>query len=188
MTRNPLKLHLGCGKRHIPGFVHIDTVQFPHIDYVQDIRTLPQIADRSVELIYACQALTYFDREEVVPVLAEWRRVLQPGGILRLSVINFDTIVRLYTAGLPLEWFLGWLYGKWTDGKGGFVYERTTYDRASMTKVLTDSGFDSIELWDWRSTEHRDVDDYSQAYFPHMEKERGMLVNLNIQGRRPLES
>ena len=165
--------------------MHVDSVSFPHIDHVQDIRTLPQFKDRSVELIYACQVLTYFDRDEVMTVLAEWRRVLSPGGVLRLSVINFDTIVRLYRAGLPLEWFLGWLYGKWTDGRGGFVYERTTYDQPSMTKVLANAGFDHIELWDWRTTEHADVDDYSQAYFPHMEKERGILVNLNIQGRRP---
>ena len=167
--------------------MHVDSVSFPHIDHVQDIRTLPQFKDRSVELIYACQVLTYFDRDEVMTVLAEWRRVLSPGGVLRLSVINFDTIVRLYRAGLPLEWFLGWLYGKWTDGHGGYIYERTTYDQPSITKVLTSAGFDNIELWDWRKTEHADYDDYSQAYFPHMEKERGILTNLNIQGRRPLD-
>ena len=183
-----IKLHLGCDKRHIPGFVHIDSVKYPHVDYVQDIRHLPQFEDKSVELIYACQVLTYFDREETVPVLAEWRRVLAPGGILRLSLINFVTIVRLYEAGFELERFLGWLYGKWSDGKGGHIYKKTTYDLASATRLLEANGFDTIELWDWRETEHRDVDDYSQAYFPHMDKERGILVNLNIQARRPLGS
>lgn len=185
MSDRPVKLHLGCGKRFIPGFVHVDTVAFPHIDHVQDIRALPQFEENSVELIYACQVLTYFDREEVVDVLAEWRRVLKPGGILRLSVINFETIVRLYNDGFPLERFLGWLYGKWTDDRGGFVYERTTYDLPSMTTVLTNAGFEHVELWDWRTTEHAEVDDYSQAYIPHMDKENGLLVNLNIQARKP---
>jgi len=28
-----MKLHLGCGKRHLPGFVHIGAVtDIPHID------------------------------------------------------------------------------------------------------------------------------------------------------------
>ena len=26
------------------------------------------------------------------------------------------------------------------------------------------------------------IDDFSQAYFPHMEKDRGILWNLNLQG------
>jgi len=182
-----MKLHLGCGKRYIPGFIHVDTVKFPHVDYVQDIRALPQFEDKSVELIYACQTLTYFDREEIAEVLREWLRVLAQGGTLRLSLINFETIVRLYNTGMPLESFLGWLYGKWSDGESGFIYKKTTFDFTSATKVLREAGFSDIELWDWRKTEHSSVDDYSQAYFPHMDKEHGILVNLNIQARRPIE-
>lgn len=187
MAQTPHKLHLGCGKRYIPGFVHIDSVKFPHIDHVQDIRMLSQFPNRSTELIYASQVLTYFDREEVPMVLSEWRRVLIPGGILRLSVVDFETVTRLYRAGLNLEWFLGTLYGKMSDGKGGYIYERTTYDETSITTVLTRAGFDNVVRWDWRQTEHADNDDFSQAYFPHMEKERGVLMNLNIQARRTQE-
>lgn len=47
-----MKLHLGSGKKIIPGFVHIDIDTFPHIDYVHDIKTLPMIKNNSVELIY----------------------------------------------------------------------------------------------------------------------------------------
>ena len=32
-----MKLHLGCGKRNIPGFVHIDAVDYPHVDHVSTI-------------------------------------------------------------------------------------------------------------------------------------------------------
>ncbi len=179
-----LKLHLGCGKRHFPGFVHIDFVEYPHVDYVQDIRSLSQFADRSVEQIYAAQVLQYFDRDEIPPILQEWRRVLMPGGLLRLSVINFEMIARIYSAGFALEWFLGSLYGKISDGKGGHNYHRTTFDEASMRKIFVANGFDRIERWDWRQTEHAEYDDQAQAYFPHMEKERGLLMNLNIQARR----
>ena len=43
--KNLLKLHVGCGKRFIPGFVHVDQVSFPHVDYVQDIRRLENFKD-----------------------------------------------------------------------------------------------------------------------------------------------
>ena len=179
-----MKLHLGCGKRHIPGFVHVDRTAFPHVDHVRDIRDLSVFAAESAELIYACQVLEYFDREEVGPVLAEWRRVLKPGGVLRLSVPDFEVITRLYRAGFQLEWFLGTLFGRIPDAQGGFIYHRTTYDEPSLRRVFAAAGFDCIERWDWRTTEHADIDDFSQAYFPHMEKDRGLLWNLNMQARR----
>lgn len=185
MSDSSLRLHLGCGKRYIPGFTHIDRADFPHIDHKQDIRRLANFADGAAELIYACQVIDYFDREELPDVLAEWRRVLMPGGILRLSAPNFATLARLYQAGLSLDWMLGTMYGKWPDATGGWIYKKTTFDEASLTKVLDEAGFVGIEHWDWRQTDHAAYDDFSQAYFPHMEKERGILWNLNMQARKP---
>ncbi len=49
-----MKLHLGCGRRHIPGFVHIDVVDHPHIDHQCSVDSLSFLADDSVELIYNC--------------------------------------------------------------------------------------------------------------------------------------
>ena len=179
-----MKIHLGCGKRYIPGFVHVDSVKFPHVDHVHDLRTLEMFKDGTADLLYACQVLEYFDREEVGAVLAEWKRVLRVGGILRLSVPNFATLATLYAAGFGLDYMLGTLYGKIPQDGGGFVYHKTTYDEASLARVLTEAGFGAVEKWDWRTTEHADVDDFSQAYFPHMDKTRGILFNLNMQAAK----
>ncbi|PID42448.1 MAG: methyltransferase [Proteobacteria bacterium] len=176
-----MKLHLGCGKRHIPGFIHIDLADFPHIDYHSDIADLSFIDNDSVSLIYACQVLTYFDRETIPEVLGEWRRVLKTGGILRLSVPNFATLCKLYNAGLSLDFFLGTLYGKWQVRGADTLYHKTTFDAPSLKKLLEDNGYKNCELWDWRTTEHSHIDDFSQAYFPHMDKEKGVLFNLNMQ-------
>ena len=102
---------------------------------------MPQFGEKTVELIYACQVIEYFDRVEVLQVLQEWRRVLVRGGILRLSVPNFDVIARLYKAGFELDWFLGTLYGRIPDGSGGLQFHRTTYDEPSLRRVLQDAGF-----------------------------------------------
>ncbi len=176
-----MKLHLGCGKRFIPGFVHVDIAKFDHIDHNRRVDDLSCFEDNSAELIYACQVLEYFDRDELPVVLKEWKRVLKKSGILRLSVPNFKVLSDLYQAGLSLEFFLGTLYGKWHIGEEKYVYHKTTFDFKSAERVLEDAGFKNIELWDWRTTEHCEIDDYSQAYFPHMEKNKGVLFNLNIQ-------
>jgi len=75
-----IKLHLGCGKRYIPGFIHIDLDDNPHIDYRSDISNLSMFEDNSVDLIYSSATFQYFDRDEIYQVLKEWNRVLKPGG------------------------------------------------------------------------------------------------------------
>jgi len=50
--------------------------------------------------------------------------------------------------------------------------------------VLKSVGIESVERYDWRDTEHADFDDHSQAYIPHMDKENGVLVSLNVQGTK----
>ena len=61
------------------------------------------------------------------------------------------------------------------------VYHKTTYDFISLKRVLELAGFSNIKLWDWKEVEHGKYDDYSQSYIPHMDKENGQLMSLNIE-------
>lgn len=95
-AQKTIKLHLGCGKRHIPGFVHIDAIDYPHVDHVATIDNLSFIGDGTVDLIYNCHVLEHFKRREVAKVLTEWKRVLKPGGTLRISVPDFARLCEVY--------------------------------------------------------------------------------------------
>ena len=76
-----VKLHLGCGKRYLPGYTHIDIDNEPHINYPDtDISKLHMFKDSSVDLIYTCGTFEYFDREEGPNVLKEWNRILKSNG------------------------------------------------------------------------------------------------------------
>ncbi len=111
------KLHLGCGDKYIPDFIHIDYADYEHIDYQRSIVDLSIFDDDSIELIYCSHALEYFNRYEVVEVLREWYRVLQSGGILRMAVPDFEAIVKVYLKynDLDHQGILGPLYGKWQN-------------------------------------------------------------------------
>ena len=61
------------------------------------------------------------------------------------------------------------------------IYHKTTYDMISLTSVLKKIGFGRTERYGWRETEHAHIDDHSQAYLPHMDKENGSLISLNIE-------
>jgi predicted SAM-dependent methyltransferase len=183
-----LKLHLGCWHRYLPGFVHVDLCDLPHIDHQASIDRLPMFADGSAELIYCSHALSYFDRAEARGVLAEWHRVLAPGGLLRLAVPDFEALVELYKRTGELQNILGPLYGRMeieTREGRRTLYDKTVYDFRHLRALLEASGFTGVRRYDWRTTIHRDHDDHSQAYFPHMDKEGGLLVSLNVEADKP---
>lgn len=93
---SPVKLNLGCWQRYLPGFIHIDLCNLPHIDYKSSVDNLSMFDDEFIELIYASHVLEYFDRIEADKVLGEWHRVLKPGGILRLAVPDFEALIKVY--------------------------------------------------------------------------------------------
>jgi len=182
-TPNPFrktKVHIGCGKRNFgPDWWNIDGEDFPHI-HSKDIATLP-FSDDSVNLIYASHVIEYFDREEVIPLLSEWKRVLKPGKTLRLAVPNFSVMARLYNEGkYPLKNFLGPIFGKMKMGNK-WIYHKTTYDSNDLMELLSYIGFKNIRRYNWWETEHSSYDDHSMAHLPHMDKNNGVLISLNIE-------
>ena len=175
-----MKLHLGCGGRNFgDDWIHIDQSEYPHVVH-QDVTNLPFDND-SCDLIYASHLLEYFDGEEVLEILAEWNRVLKPGGILRMAVPDFEAISTLYNSRKNLDLFLGPLYGKM--GNPPF-YHRMVYDLRSLRRLLERAKFSNIKRYNWRRTEHSHFDDHSQAYIPHMDKENGTLVSLNVECKK----
>lgn len=182
-----MKLHLGCWHRYIPGFIHIDLCDLPHIDYKTSVDRLTMIEDNSVELIYCSHVFEYFDPTYAPTVLTEWHRVLKNGGILRLSVPDFGQLIKIYETSKDIRKILGPLFGRMEVDKGNekeLIFHKVVYDEVSLKALLQSAGFDKVEKWDWRQTEHSMIDDHSQAYYPHMEKETGIQVSLNIQAQK----
>jgi hypothetical protein len=107
---------------------------------------------------------------------------LKKNGVLRLSVPNLEVCFKEYVENkIPLKQLLGFLYGG-QNYKENFHY--IGFDFEMLQNDLIEIGFSEINLWDWRQTEHSHIDDYSQAYLPHMDKENGRLMSLNIQAKK----
>lgn len=174
-------LHLGCGSKYIPGFIHVDSTHYRHLDYCLDVSNLSVFDDSSISLIYACHVLEHFGRHEYMSVLAEWYRVLAPGSVLRLSVPNFEAIVAMYQYR-GLEDGLSGLVGLVSGGQRDATdFHKMIFDERLLTASLLRVGFSSVRSWDWRSTSHAHIDDYSQAYLPHLDKSNGRLMSLNLE-------
>jgi len=180
------KLHLGCGKRYLEGYTHIDLADFPHIDYKSSIDDLSMLKNNSIDLIYASHCFEYFDQEEAKTVLHEWRRVLKKNGVLRLAVPDFEKLIKVYKISNNLKNILGPIFGKWNLNDTKNIYHKTIYDRRLLTNLLENNGFHNVVDWDWKKVfiNHPDYDDHSQAYYPHMDKENGILISLNLECKK----
>lgn len=180
-----MKLHLGCWHRVFPGFINIDLCDLPHINYKSNIDELPFINTESVDYIYCSHAFEYFDLAKANEVIKEWKRVLKPGGMLRIAVPDFDKLLLVYNSTGDINRILGPLFGKMSikdeTGKEIKLFHKIVYNFSLLEKVLVDNGFHNIRKYDWRETDHSIYDDHSQAYFPHMDKEKGILISLNVE-------
>jgi SAM-dependent methyltransferase len=184
-----LRLHLGCGHRILPGFVNVDIHSLPHVDHVRNVDDLGIFPDGVASLVYASHVLEYFDRQRAEEVIREWSRVLAPGGVLRIAVPDFDALSRVYQRTGRLTDILGPLFGRMSmvdeAGLPDVLYHKTVWNRVDLSTALLSAGLVSVQEWDWRTVPHGGIDDHSQAYFPHMDKEGGIHVSLNLEGTKP---
>jgi predicted SAM-dependent methyltransferase len=90
------RLHWGCGENVVPGWINADRHVRPGVAIARDIREGLPLESGSIDYIvsiHALQDLPYFD---VVPALAELRRLLVPGGVVRLGLPDMDRAIAAY--------------------------------------------------------------------------------------------
>lgn len=175
------KLHLGCGARYLPGWYHIDALEYEHIDEIGPVDRLDSFASGTVSQIYACHVLEHFGRYEYSSVLTEWARVLKPGGVLWLAVPDFQAVARRYAKTRDIHEILGLVVGGQRDI---YDFHKIIFDIHNLTETLQQVGFTSVNRYDWRDFLGKDFDDYSRAYLPHLDFEKGQLMSLNVRAIR----
>lgn len=179
------KVNLGAWNRpRIPGFLNVDLQPGDTIDYVGGIDQLPWFEDNSIDVLYSSHSFEYFDQYKAPYVLREWYRVLTPGGLLRIAVPDFEKLIEVYHKSGDIRTILGPIYGIMPINEMWDIQHRTMYDFKSLKEVLEQAGFKDVRRYDWQQTIHKDYDDHSQAYWPHMDKENGILISLNVEANK----
>ena len=172
-----MKLHIGCGKKFLPGYKHVDVISYDHVDFVCDARHLHFIKDSSVSEIYACHILEHFRRTDLPAVLNEWYRVLKDFGIIRIAVPDFGSVVSEYIKTKNLASLYGLLYG---GQSYDYNFHHIAFDFETLQGLLEKAGYGEVRRYDWQSFLPDGYDDYSRAYLPHMDMTNGRLMSLNV--------
>lgn len=153
----PRRLHLGCGRRRVPGFLNVD-VAGSELDLDLGAGALP-FADGVFDVVVSQQVIEHLELEsELLPLLHDLVRVLSPGGEAFLACPDMESICRSYLSdggaalladrkkrwpefdlrGLPASQMVNVLFHQ----AGEHV---NLFDFALLSHVLREAGFARVE-------------------------------------------
>lgn len=162
-----VRLNLGCGDKILSGYINVDVApsrKGNNPDTICDIRNL-SFADDHADEVMAIHVIEHFYQWEAQAVLAEWTRVLKPGGKLVLECPNIlsaaESLLKGSDAARPGKegkmsmWVL---YGDpaWQDP---LMCHKWGYTPKSLSDVLKEAGLDRVgqEPAQFKQREPRDM-------------------------------
>jgi predicted SAM-dependent methyltransferase len=91
-------LEIGPGHERLPGFETLNVVKTPITDHVGSAQK-PPFPDASFDLVYSSHCIEHVEWFDVEATIAEWARILKPGGVLEVHTVNAVPLMRQL-----LEW------------------------------------------------------------------------------------
>jgi predicted SAM-dependent methyltransferase len=145
-------LNIGCGPNTIDGWVNID-IDHPSAEIQHDIRTGLPFEDDTVSHVFTEHMIEHVTRPEALAFLVECNRVLQPGGVIRVSTPNLDVVVDAYLARNLSKWGALWqpdtpcmlineAFHSWNH--------QFLYNRSEIKLLLIEAGFKVINFVEYR--------------------------------------
>jgi hypothetical protein len=180
------RLHIGCGKRRLAGWVNADAV--PGVgDVVLDLHDeLPRAAFYE---IYGSHVLEHCWPQDTPAILRRMHDALLPGGTLRLSVPDIRLVVKNCIDGnaygderSALSVIYGGSFSRTTTDPD---FHRQAFWRERLERLLQEAGF--VNVREWGRGQYPAIDalqDY--ATFPFGSDGKS-LISLNMEADRPGE-
>jgi SAM-dependent methyltransferase len=124
--------------------------QHGHVKFANAAARIP-CASGSVAAVYSSHMIEHLDRSEALVFLAEVRRVLAPGGVVRIAAPDLSLLIRDYGLKGDADEFVGGLHmglnrptGLAARAKWALVGPRHhlwMYDGESLARLLCQAGF-----------------------------------------------
>lgn len=149
-----VRLHLGCGDVKMADHINIDVRATAATDLVRESWNLSSFPDGSVTSVYTRHMIEHLEPEDAARALAEWHRVLMPGGHAHIICPDLVFHAKQYlglahssiTSDQHFHAMAGF-YGWKVVSRGGSRYDahRWGYSYESLQSVLVAAGFSRTE-------------------------------------------
>jgi predicted SAM-dependent methyltransferase len=153
------KLHLGSGARLLSGWGNIDINGLGTL--VWDLRKPLPLAAEQIRMVYTEHFIEHIERSDAASLFGHARKVMAPGGILRVSTPDLRKLTDDYLQGhvIAMEhggWFPETPCRMLNEGMRywGHVF---VYDEPELTQLLTECGFSDIRRQRWGESEHDEL-------------------------------
>lgn len=143
------RLNWGCGSWTPEGWINSDIKEGPGIDLVCSILEGLPLASDSLDYAVSIHALPEMTYPTLVPVLRELRRVLKPGGVLRLALPDLDKGIVAYQRG-DRDYFLipdedaKSIGAKFITQMLWYGYSKLLFTPGFIEEMLVKAGFASV--------------------------------------------
>lgn len=150
------RLNWGCGDWIVSGWINSDVKNAPGV-LACDIRKGLPLESDSVDYAVSIHALPEVAYGDLIPVLRELRRVLKPGGYLRLALPDLGRTMNAYQADdrgyflVPDEEMKS-IGGKLIAQLVWYGYSRTLFVPDFVEELLGKSGFREVHHVGFRET------------------------------------
>ena len=157
---NVKRLNWGCGVWTPAGWINSDIKQAHGIDISADIRQGLPLEGDSIDYIVSIHALNEMPYDGLLPALQELRRVLKPGGVLRLVLPDLLKGVHAYERG-DRDYFLvpdddvKSLGAKLIVQLFWYGYSRTLFTSEFIEEMLYKAGFERVDHCSYQQTRSR---------------------------------
>jgi predicted SAM-dependent methyltransferase len=155
------KLQLGAGENIRPGWLNTDLHDYgrPSELVYLDVRRPFPLPDTSFDVVFSEHTLEHLGYADGLHCLRECRRVLRPGGLIRIATPSLEQLARLYDSELSdlqrryIRWAVESFVPETTAPLAGFVVNnfmhawghQFIYDRETLRHAFGEAGFVEIE-------------------------------------------
>jgi predicted SAM-dependent methyltransferase len=157
-AQRPRRLNWGCGTEPEPGWINSDIKEDPTVDISCDILEGLPLEEGSIDYAVSIHALPELRLPDLVPALMELRRVLAPGGVLRLALPDLDRAIEAYSSGdggyfhlIPDEDARS-LSSKMIMQMLWYGYSKSLFTQEFIAELLERAGFAAIEACEFQQT------------------------------------
>lgn len=146
----PLRLHLGCGEKMLPGYVNVDYPSSEHNvmtvrpDLCADIATL-EFPSASVDEIRLHHVFEHFNRVTALAMLIRWHRWLKPGGKLHIETPDLMGSAQTLVSAASFKTKMGVVRHLAGDQAASWAYHIDHWFPERYNHTLEQLGFSSVQ-------------------------------------------